>query len=71
MVLEANGSPFIGYVMTGAASKNQGLARLVVDTALHSMSNAGYEQAIFYITQGNTPSERLFRSLGAREVPEP
>jgi ribosomal protein S18 acetylase RimI-like enzyme len=60
--------PFIGYVMTLAGYKNQGLARLVTAESLASLARAGYPRTVFYITDGNRPSEALFRSLGAALV---
>lgn len=61
--------PFIGYVMTLPSHKNQGLARLVTCTALERLAGDGHEKAVLYITEGNSPSEALFRSVGA--VPTP
>jgi RimJ/RimL family protein N-acetyltransferase len=62
--------PFIGYVMTRAAHKNHGLARTVTSHALASLARAGHDKVVFYVTDGNRPSEALFRSLGATPVPE-
>lgn len=69
LISEVSGSPFIGYVMTRRANKNQGLARLVTQAALSGLAAAGYEKTVLYITEGNAPSESLFRSLGARPLP--
>jgi RimJ/RimL family protein N-acetyltransferase len=60
--------PFIGYVMTLPSRKNQGLARLVTTTALGRLAGDGHEKVVLYITEGNTPSEALFRSIGAVQV---
>lgn len=68
LVSLAEGRPFIGYVMTRASHKNQGLARLVTTTALERLAGDGHETVILYITEGNTPSEELFRSVGAVRV---
>ena len=62
------GEPFIGYVMTRASHKNQGLARLVTNTALEKLADDDHERVVFYITDGNAPSEALFDSLGAVRV---
>lgn len=61
----SQGRPFIGYVMTLPSHKKRGLARLVVTHAMAHLANDGHEKVILYITGGNTPSESLFRSLGA------
>lgn len=60
--------PFIGYVMTLASHKNQGLARIVTTTALERLAGDGHETVVLYITGGNTPSEALFRSVGAGPI---
>ena len=58
----------IGYVMTAAASKRLGLARLVVIAALDGLAEAGLDRVELTITDGNTASERLFAGLGARPL---
>lgn len=68
LVSLSEGRPFIGYVMTSASHKNRGLARLVTTTALECLAGDGHETVILYITEGNTPSEELFRSVGAVQV---
>lgn len=62
------GMPFVGYVMTLPPHKDQGLARLVTVTALERLAADGHETVVLYITAGNTPSEALFRSVGAVQV---
>ncbi len=68
LVSRAEGRPFIGYVMTLPSHKNQGLARLVTSTALERLAGDGHETVVLYITEGNIPSEALFRSVGAVQV---
>lgn len=68
LVSLSEGRPFIGYVMTRASHKNQGMARLVTATALQRLVVDGHQRVVLYITEGNTPSEALFRSLGAVQV---
>lgn len=65
LVMTLKGLPFIAIVMTRSDSKNQGLGRYVTATALASLREEGEEQVVLYITDGNTPSEKLFLSLGA------
>lgn len=62
--------PFIGYVMTWRDLKRTGLARVVSAASLGGLAAAGYKRAVFYITDGNRPSEALFSSLGAVEIAE-
>lgn len=65
LVSGIEGEPFIGYVMTRAAHKRRGLGRLLVSSAMSSLAGAGHTRVAFYITDGNTASERLFGGLGA------
>lgn len=57
-------APFIAYLITGTAYKQQGLARQLVRASLASLAAAGYHQVWAVITAGNQPSERLLTSLG-------
>lgn len=61
--------PFIGYVMTLPSHKRRGLARFVITHAMERLADDGHEAVVLYITDGNTPSENLFLSLGAVHVP--
>jgi predicted GNAT family acetyltransferase len=61
----AEGRPFIGYVMTLPSHKSRGLARLVTTIAMERLAGDGHERVVLYITDGNTASEALFRSVGA------
>jgi len=62
-------TPFIGYVMTLPAHKGEGLAQLVTTSSMSSLAEDGHRNIVLYITEGNKPSEALFRSVGA--VPTP
>lgn len=61
--------PFVGYVITDPQHKKQGLATRVTLAALEALRSGGFPRVVLYITQGNTPSERLFRGLGADPIP--
>jgi len=66
LVSMSPGWPFIGYVMTLPSRKKHGLAWHLI---IHALAEDGHERVVFYITEGNTPSENLFRSAGAVHVP--
>lgn len=68
LVSMRHGLPFIGYVMTLPSHKRKGLARLVVTEAINRLADDGHERVVLYITDGNTPSESLFRSVGAVHI---
>lgn len=58
------GVPMIGYVMTRAASRNQGLASALLDKAAATVWEAGYRELRAFITEGNTASETVFARAG-------
>lgn len=60
--------PLVTFVVTLPAYKGQSLASLLVRRALSSLARAGETQLVAFITEGNTPSERLFARLGFRRV---
>ncbi len=64
-VSEYDGVPFISYVITDPNHKGRGLATEVASRALGSLQKAGYERVVFFVTDGNRASERLFKGLGA------
>lgn len=66
LLSETEERPFVNYVMTRASHKGQGVGALVTRHALAALAEAGHHSVLFYITEGNEPSERLFRSLGAK-----
>lgn len=68
LVSMLDGDPFIGYVMTHPDHKGVHIGRRLVHQALDRAKSAGYRRAVFYITDGNRPSEALFASLGAVAV---
>lgn len=68
LLSETEDGPFINYVMTRATHKGRGLGVLVTSHALAALTEVGHTKVVFYITAGNEPSERLFRSLGAEAV---
>lgn len=64
----ARDRPLIAYVMTRALAKGQGYAARLVVASLRDLAEAGYAEARAVITEGNTPSERLFARLGFQRV---
>lgn len=60
-----DGTPLVAYVMTRSSSKGRGLAREVLVAAIDCLARTSNPQVQAFITEGNTPSERLFASLGA------
>ena len=58
------GVPLVGYVMTRAAVKGQGLASALLDIATEAVWANGASEISAYITEGNLPSEAIFRKAG-------
>jgi RimJ/RimL family protein N-acetyltransferase len=61
---------FITFVMTGGRWKGKGLAALVLQSVLASLKRSGFAEVRAVITDGNEPSERLFRRAGFAWVEE-
>lgn len=64
MTLDDN--PFIAIVMTHPDHKGKGYGTAAVTATLASLQSEGHERVVFFITEGNTPSEKLFGNLGAK-----
>jgi hypothetical protein len=60
--------PLVGYVMTRAAAKGQGVAGLLLEKSITELKSRGWQSVDAFITSGNTPSERLFARAGATRV---
>jgi GNAT superfamily N-acetyltransferase len=58
--------PLLYYVMTAARWKGQGLAGIALHHALQATAAAGYREILAFITDGNTPSEKLCARAGFR-----
>ena len=64
MVVVVEGVHYIDPVATAAVHKAQGLGRIAVATSLRSLAKSGIAEVGAVITDGNTPSERLFARFG-------
>lgn len=64
LVSLVDGDAFIGYVMTSSDDKKQGLASALLDLSVEAIWAAGYDQIRAFITEGNTPSEKVFTRAG-------
>ncbi len=62
--------PLLYYVMTAAGYKGQGLAGIALQRALQATAAAGYAEMVAFITEGNTPSEKLCLRAGFERVAE-
>jgi RimJ/RimL family protein N-acetyltransferase len=60
--------PAIAYVMTRAERKNLGVGQQALCAVLQALGEQGHRRVWAVITEGNTPSERLFGRLGFQRV---
>jgi RimJ/RimL family protein N-acetyltransferase len=60
--------PLIAYVMTRAPWKNLGVGQQALCAVLQALREQGHREVRAVITEGNTPSERLFGRLGFQRV---
>ena len=68
LMRRASGEPMVSYVMTAPKAKGRGLAADLLELTLAGLAAAGESSVCAYITDGNTPSERLFKRAGFVEV---
>ncbi len=64
LVSRGDHRPIIGYVMTAARSKNQGIASRLLEASLDLLAAEGHDKVAAWITDGNLPSETVFRRAG-------
>ena len=64
LVASVDGRHYIDPVVTASTRKGKGHGRAVVLTSLRSLAADGVAEVGAVITDGNTPSERLFAGLG-------
>lgn len=62
--------PLLYYVMTTTGWKGQGLAGTALQMTLQATAAAGYSEIVAFITEGNTPSEKLCLRVGFERVAE-
>ena len=62
------GCPIVSYVMTASSSKGRGLASAVLAFSLATLAEEGHREVRAGITDGNAPSEVIFRRAGFRRV---
>jgi RimJ/RimL family protein N-acetyltransferase len=62
------GCPIVSYVMTAPDWKSRGLATELLEQSLASLAETGPTELRAVITEGNLPSEAVFRRAGFRRV---
>lgn len=60
--------PLIAFSLTDPAWRRRGLARAGLARAIGRLRAANFAAVRLAVTQGNTPAERLYESLGFRDA---
>ena len=66
---EPDGIPLVVFSMTRPDAQHQGLARYLLQQSINALLDRGHEQLRLVVTDGNTPAQSLYSSLGFREIP--
>lgn len=66
--LWSDGQPLVSYAITDPTFKSTGLATALLAQTLEAMRRFGHAHVHAAITDGNTPSERLFTRAGFEVV---
>lgn len=60
--------PIIAYILTRADWKRRGIGRQILSSVLEVLRENGFSEVRAVITQGNEPSENLFRQMGFQKI---
>jgi len=63
-LVSGNQTPMIGYIITRSTWKGRGLGAYVVRQSLLSLQDGGASEVRAWVTEGNTPSERIMERFG-------
>lgn len=63
-------SPILSYIITRSIWKGRGLGAYVVRQSLLSLQDAGVHGVRAWVTEGNTPSERILARFGFQRAEE-
>jgi GNAT superfamily N-acetyltransferase len=56
--------PLVAFVMVAPALKGRGLGRFVLERSMAALWSRGQRRLALFVTDGNTPAQRLYDSLG-------
>jgi L-amino acid N-acyltransferase YncA len=60
--------PMIAYLLTRAEWKRRGIGRQLLSSVLKVLREKGFSEVRAVITEGNEPSENLFRQFGFQKI---
>ncbi len=61
--------PLVVFSMTRPEAQRRGLARFLLRSAIDRLHQRGHTTLTLVVTEGNTPAQKLYRSLGFRPIP--
>ena len=62
--------PLVVFSMTRPDTQRRGLARFLLQQSIDALLDRGHERLTLIVTEGNTPAQRLYTSLGFRPIVE-
>ena len=68
---EPHDAPLVAFTMTRPEAQARDLARSLLTRSMNALCDAGYDRLTLVVTDGNTPAQRLYRSLGFRTFASP
>ena len=66
---EPHDAPLVVFTMTRPEAQGRGMARELMKASMNALLDRGYERLTLIVTDGNTPAQRLYASLGFRPIP--
>lgn len=68
---EPHDAPLLAFAMTRPEAQRRGLARRLIEASMNALLDRAYTRLTLLVTDGNTPAQNLYRSLGFRRFREP
>lgn len=65
---EPHRAPLVAFAMTRPEAQGRGMARSLLKESMNALLDRGDERLTLIVTDGNTPAQSLYESLGFRPV---
>jgi len=62
-------APLVVFTMTRPEAQGRGLARTLIQQTMNALLDANYHRLTLIVTDGNSPAQHLYTSLGFRPIP--
>ena len=66
---EPHDAPLVVFTMTRPEAQGRGLARALLQRSMNALIDAGYDRLTLIVTDGNSPAQHLYESLGFGPIP--